>query len=159
MSPAITGGDCRLRVRLSRCVRRRLGDERGSSLVTFLLLAPIFVMFAELIVLGGRIGTTQGDVNSAAREAAREASLASGAASAATVIDPVVETALKDKGFRCQSRTVELGANTDFVAGGTVEVTVTCEVALSDLDLLSIPGTVLVEATAVEPIDLYRVVE
>jgi Flp pilus assembly protein TadG len=137
----------------------RWRDERGSGLVTFLLLLPIIVLFAELIVLGGRVATTQADVNSAAREAARDASLAQSEASASTIIHPAVDTALGDKGFRCQSPKVVIGAKTDFVAGGQVEVTVTCTVQLSDLDLLGVPGTIEVEATAVESIDRYRVVE
>ncbi len=134
------------------------GDD-GSSLVTFLVLAPVLVMFAELTVLGGRVAVTQGDVDSAAREAARDASIARSAESAATAIVPAVDTALSGKGASCRSRSAVLDPSTNFVAGGSVSVTVTCNVDLSDLGLLNVPGSMQISSTAVEPIDRYRVVE
>lgn len=133
--------------------------ERGNALITFLLLAPALVMFLELIVLGGRVAATKADVQSASREAARQASIAAGPGSAATVIGPVASTALTGKGVRCQSHTVALGPVTDYVQGGAVEVVVTCEVNLSDLDLLGLPGSLTMEASSLEPIEQYRVIE
>ncbi|MEP1122625.1 MAG: TadE family protein [Ilumatobacter sp.] len=139
--------------------RRRCDDERGDSLVSFVLLMPILVVFLELIVLGGRVATTQADVNSAAREAARDASVAQGLDSAGSVIDDAVDRALAGKGFRCRNRTESFGDKTNFVADGRVEVVVTCTVDLSDLGFLGTPGSIDVEARAVEPVDRYRVVE
>jgi hypothetical protein len=45
----------------------------------------------------------------------------------------------------------------DFVAGGNVTVTVTCQVSYSDLLLLPLPGSVTVSGKAVSPVDLFRV--
>lgn len=139
--------------------RMRYDDERGGTLVSFVLLLPILVVFLELTVLGGRIATTQADVNAAAREAARDASIAQGLGSAGSVIDDAVDRALAGKGFRCQNRSESFGPKTNFVAGGRVEVIVTCTVNLSDLGFLGAPGSFDVEARAVEPVDRYRVVE
>ncbi|MEM9133657.1 MAG: hypothetical protein AAF962_02500 [Actinomycetota bacterium] len=133
--------------------------ERGNALITFLLLAPALVMFLELIVLGGRVAATRADVQAASRQAARQASLAAGPASAAAVIDPVADSALTGKGVRCRSHTVTLGPATDYVQGGAVEVVVTCDVDLSDLDLLGLPGRLTLEASSLEPIEQYRVIE
>lgn len=127
--------------------------------MSFVILMPLLVVFLELIVLGGRVATTQADVNSAAREAARDASVSQGLSSATGVIDDAVDRALAGKGFRCQSRTATFGPKTSFDAGGSVEVVVTCTVNLSDIDLLGVPGSYEVEARAVEPVDFYRVVE
>jgi hypothetical protein len=137
----------------------RAGDDRGAAVIEYVMLLPIFVMFIELIVLGGRVAATHADIQSAAREAARQASLASGPGSAAGVIGPTVDTALADKGVACQSHTTRFGAGTNFVPGGTVEVEVTCVVSFADLDLLSAPGSMRITRSAVEPIELYRVVE
>lgn len=137
----------------------RFGGDRGSSIITFLILAPMMVMFLELIVLGGRVATTNADVQSAAREAARQASLANGPGSAPLVINPAVAVALGSKGFRCQSPSAIVGPGTNFVPGGVVEVEVTCTVQLSDLDLLSIPGSITITKIAAEPIDRFRVVD
>ena len=142
-----------------RSSRSRFGSERGSSAVVFILLFPVFVMFVELIVLGGRIASTNADVQSAAQQAARQASLASGPSSAAGLIGPTAMASLQAKGVACQSPSAVFGGGTNFVAGGSVEVVVTCTVSLSDLDLLSAPGSVKVTKTAAEPIELYRVVE
>lgn len=138
---------------------RRLGSERGSSAIEFILLVPIFVFFVELIVLGGRIASINADVQSAAREAARQASVASGPGSAANLIGPTANASLQNKGVSCQSGTAIFGPGTNFVAGGSVEVTVTCTVNLSDVDLLSAPGSIQVTKTAAEPIEKYRVVK
>ena len=40
-----------------------------------------------------------------------------------------------------------------------MEVEVTCTVDLSDIDVLSVPGSITVTRTAVEPIEKYRVVK
>ena len=135
-------------------------DERGSAILTTVILLPVLIAFMELVVLGGRIAGTQADLNAAAREAARQASVAQSRGSAATVIGPVVDTALADKGLQCQTPTTNLGLFTNFAAGGRVEVTVTCRVQVSDLSLLSLPfGERIFVGAATEPIDTYRVVE
>lgn len=136
-----------------------LDRERGSAVISFVFLVPIMVMFLQLIVLGGRLASTTADIQSAAHEAARQASLARGPGTADDVIRPIVDTALANKGVQCQSRWVILTPATNFVAGGVVEVSVTCAVALSDLDLLQMPGSVTVTRLAREPIERYRVIE
>lgn len=140
----------------------RAGDrrsERGMAVVEYMLLFPLFVLILELIVVGGRVAATHADVQSAAREAARQASLAAGPSSAAGVISPTADASLASKGASCTSNTARFGAGTNYIQGGAVEVEVTCVVSLSDIDLLSVPGSITVTRTAVEPIEKYRVVE
>ena len=45
---------------------------------------------------------------------------------------------------------------TDFVAGGSVTVHVTCQVLLSDLAFPGLPGSTVVQASATAPLDPYR---
>lgn len=137
----------------------RAGAEDGSEVVTFVLLAPMLILFFELIVVGGRLATTHADIQSAAREAARQASIAAGSATAGSQLQPAVDTALSDKGLRCQAPSVVIGDDTNFVPGGWVEAEVTCTVSLSDLGFLGAPGSFTVTRGATEPVDFYRVVE
>lgn len=139
-------------------LRRRFGDERGGTLVSFVLLFPVFIFFAELIVLGGRLTSTTSDIQAAARESARQASVAAGQDASAAVIEGAALEALVDTGFRsCENPVVVLGGQTDLRAGGQVQVVVTCRVFLADLGLLNVPGAVFVTRRALEPIDTYRV--
>ena len=128
-------------------------------MINFLILAPMLLMFLQFLVLGGRVANTQGAVQSAAREGARQASIASGPSSAATVIGPVAEASLASRDANCPSPIVTLGPATNYVQGGAVEVVVTCEIPIADLDLLGMPGTFTVTRSALEPIEKYRVIE
>lgn len=135
-----------------------LKAEDGSEVVSFVLLTPLLILFFELIVVGGRLATTHADVESAAREAARHASLASGLSTAGAEIDSVAEAALKDKGLSCVWYSAAIGNDTEFVAGGWVEVEVTCIVDTADLGFLSAPGSFTITRGATEPVDFFRVV-
>jgi hypothetical protein len=137
---------------------RWLSDDRGISMAAFLMIAPVLVIGMEFVAIGGRIAAATADIQSAAHEAARQGSIAQRRSSAAGLIEPVALAALADKGFQCRSPQAVLGPGTHFVAGGQVEVTVECTVELSDIGLLSVPGSVRLTRSAVEPIDTYRVV-
>ena len=133
-------------------------EERGAGTLTTILLLPMLIIFVEIIVLGGRVAGAQAELNAAAREAARQAAIAQSATSAEAVVDPVVNIALSDSGFECQSPSVQVDA-TNFTAGGTIVVDVQCQVQVSDLSLLNLPGSIEFHGSAAEPIDTYRVVE
>ena len=140
--------------------RRFRRSERGAGLLTGLILLPILLAFAELIVLGGRVASAQSDLNAASREAARQATVSAGQSSASMIIGPITETALANRGPSCIDNSATLGGGTIFERGGQVEVIVTCEVDVSDLSLLSLPFPSRVfTATALEPIDPFRVIE
>ena len=63
------------------------------------------------------------------------------------------ETTLRSAGIACGSTTVRVStAGT----GGTVAATVSCQVALSDLVDLSLPGQKTITARASAPVDRYR---
>lgn len=140
-------------------LRRRLADVTGAGVVSMLILIPVLMLLVELAVLGGRLAGARGEVQSAARQAAREASFAAGPASAPGLASAVAAGSLGNAAFRCNSPSVVVGGSTDFVAGGQIEVEVSCVVPLSDLSSLSVPGQVTITRSAVEPIDPYRAVD
>lgn len=144
---------------MNKSLRARLAAEDGAEAVSFVLLAPILILFFEMILIGGRLATIQADMASAAREAARQASLASGEAAAGVDIHAIAVDALESNGLDCRSPMVFLGDDTNFVRGGWVEVEVTCTIDLSDIGMLSVPGAVTITRSSTEPIDFFRVVE
>ena len=138
----------------------------GAGAASMILTIPIVFLVVELAVFGGRVAGARGEVQSAARQAAREASFAAGPATAGGLASTVANASLSnvkvgatDGLFQCVSPTVGLGGATNFVAGGQVEVDVTCTVPFSDLTTLPVPGVLVVQRSAIEPIDPFRVIE
>ena len=130
-------------------------DDRGSAAVELAVLAPAFVALVLLVVIAGRVSTVRGDVARVAGDAARAASLRQTPAAATLDAATAVDDARVGGASGCAS--VATAVDTArFEPGGSVAVTVTCEVDLADVALLAVPGRVRVSSTAVEVIDLYR---
>lgn len=119
--------------------------------VEVIVLVPVLFMFVLLIVAGGRLVHRQGEVDSAARDAARAASLSRSAGAAADAANQAVRMSMT----LTSCAPVSL-AGTDFVAGGQVTVSVTCNVSLSDLGLTGLPGSASVRGESIAPLDVYR---
>ncbi len=137
----------------------RFRGSTGAGVVSMVLMIPALVLIVELAVLGGRVAGARGEIQSAARQSAREASFASGPGSALGLANTVAGASLGNASFQCNAPAVIITGNTDFVAGGQVEVQVSCTVPLGDLTNLPVPGSVDIIRTAVEPIDPYRVID
>jgi len=144
-----------------------LRSDDGAGVVSVVLIFPVIIIFAQLIVFGGRLAATKADVHAAAREAARTASIAIGSSTAANNIEAAAMEVLDDRGILCGSPAIALtkndfrdpGDRADYGEGGpVVEVTVGCQVQVSDLTFLPVPasGYIEVSAAALEPIDAFR---
>lgn len=144
---------------MPRPERPHVADERGASPASVIMVLAIVMMFAELIVLGGRVAAAYGDVTVAAREAARQGSLAQYRGSVNTIAERTANANLGDSGRHCETPSVST-AGTDFDHGGHVTVKVSCTVNISDFSILAVPWpnkTFSVEAT--EIVETYRAVE
>jgi Flp pilus assembly protein TadG len=130
---------------------RRRRTARGSMAVEIVLLAPVMMAFMMLVVAGGRYVAVRGDVEAASRDAVRAASLERTAGAAESAAVDTAAAALQDVG-QCQN--AALSGN--FVSGGTITVTVTCEVSYDGLGLIGLPGSKTVTISSSAPIDLYR---
>ncbi|GAA2843697.1 TadE family protein [Kribbella solani] len=128
--------------------RRR---DRGSMAVELVILAPVMMAFIVLVVACGRYVAVRGDIEAASRDAARAASLERSRDAAERAADGVAAAALEHP-ERCQA--VELTG--DFVAGGTITATVTCDVSYEGLGLIGIPGSKRLTASSSAPLDTYR---
>ncbi len=131
--------------------------ERGTAIVIeLIILAPLFMALVCLVLLFGRMLNAKSAVDGAARDGVRAASLARSPRAAVTAAYTAVagDLAGPQRTF-CASWTVHTDT-ARFVPGGQVVVTVTCQVRLADLALLSVPGSKTITASYPAPIDRFR---
>ncbi|MEV8515888.1 TadE/TadG family type IV pilus assembly protein [Dactylosporangium sp. NPDC051484] len=145
---------------LGRVLARRwrlvaAGGDAGSSTAEMALLTPLLVMFLLLVVLCGRLASAQMSLDAAAGSGARSGSIARTDAAARTDAERTARDTLAAQGVTCESSTVTVTTG-GLHPGGAVTVTVSCQVKLSDLLLLGVPGSRTVQATATSPIDEWR---
>ncbi|MER5866343.1 TadE family protein [Kitasatospora sp. NPDC002040] len=140
-------------------MRRRRGD-RGSAAVEAAIIAPALVAFVLIAVAAGRIQSTGGVVDAAARSGARAASLARTPEGAQQAAGDAVLEVLRGQGVQCEQAEhppVEYGT-LDTPAGrlNTVTVRVSCTVRLSDLLIDAMPGSKTMSASFTSVLDHYR---
>ncbi|MFF8847615.1 TadE family protein [Streptomyces sp. NPDC015127] len=134
------------------------GDE-GSAAIEAAIILPALIMFICLAIAGGRIVMSGSKIDAAAEDAAREASIHRTAAAAQGAANSAAAKSLSDQGIKCASTSV--GVNTGGLSVpvgqvGTVTVTVTCTVNLSELLLPGVPGARTLTSTATSVVDQYR---
>ena len=135
--------------------RRLVTGERGSIAVEVAIITPAFIFLMLLVVFAGKVAEANGNVERAASEAARAASLRQDPGDATTDAQEAAEQNLSQAGVPCIALDTAVDTS-DFRAGGTVTVTVTCQASMADVTLLGVPGTRTFTARVVEVIDTYR---
>ena len=150
--PRPSGGQSRV---CRSSVRGRLRDERGAVATELVLLTPLLIVLLLFVVALGRLAGARINVDGAAAQAARAASIATTPAEASAAAQQTTTAALGSDHVTCV--TLKVAINTArFAPGGSVSVTVSCSVALSDLTGLSLPASEDVASTAISVIDTYR---
>jgi Flp pilus assembly protein TadG len=139
--------------------RLRAYDERGSAAIEAAVGVPAFVLFVALIICGGRFATAHQSLQSAASAAARSASIARDAHTAVTDAQTAATSSVTDQHIPC--RNIDVQVDTSAFSKqpgqpGTVTVTVSCRLDLSDLSIPGIPGSKVLTATMNSPIDTWR---
>lgn len=135
--------------------------ERGMSMsVELAILLPALVLIIAMLVGAGRLALARITVQQWADSAARTATLARDAQSAQSRSHAVVASDAGGSGLRCAGGW-QLTVDTSAFAlplgrEGAVRTTVRCPVAMGDLLLPGVPGTVVVEADASSTLDRYR---
>lgn len=119
--------------------------------VEIVVLVPALLMIMLLIVALGRYVSAEGDAQSAAREAVRAATLERDPVSALAAAQAAA-VASTPSSLTCEPARLD-GA---FVAGGTVSVTLECEISWSDMGFIGLSSTAGVTATSSAPLDAYR---
>jgi len=129
----------------------RARADAGSMAVELVLLAPLLVAFLMIVAAFARYVAVEGEVEAAAREAARAASIERSAAAAGTAAGRAAAAVLPP-GAQCTSPVI----GGSFTEGGVVTVELSCQVDLSDLGLLGLPGSVLLTGTSAAPLETFR---
>ena len=139
-------------MRRARALHRRLMSERGEGIVSALmLLAGVLIPLIFLVPLFGRVEQGRLAASQAARAAVRAAAQSPSAEAAQAAAERQVAAE------QAQTRTpLRLQLDGSFVRGGSLEATVTGEVALGRLPVLGDFGTIVVRGSARAPIDRYR---
>ncbi|MER6273934.1 TadE family protein [Streptomyces sp900105755] len=136
----------------------RLRRDEGSAAVEAAIVLPALIMFLCMALAGGRIVTSGAKIDAAAEDAAREASIHRTAAAAQGAAQAAATESLDDQGIKCASTSVSVntgGLSVPVGQVGTVTVTVTCTVNLSEL-LPGMPGARTLTAKATSVVDQYR---
>ncbi len=134
-------------------------DDRGSAAIEAAIGVPAFALFVGLIICGGRFATTHQSLQTAAAEAARTASIARDARSATLEAREAATTSVTNQGIGCVQLDVQVdtgGFTKQAGQPGTVTVTISCRLDLSDLSVPGVPGSRRLTATMSSPIDTWR---
>jgi Flp pilus assembly protein TadG len=134
---------------------RRRRDESGSVTAELVLLTPLLILFLLFVVALGRLSGARLDVDGAAAQAARAASIAQDPTTASAMAQQTATAALGLDHVACAQLNVTTNT-AQFDPGGSVAVTVTCVVGLSEFTGLRLPASESVTSTATSVIDTYR---
>jgi Flp pilus assembly protein TadG len=136
---------------------RAAGNETGSAALELAIATPAVLLILLLIVAAGRMSTAHSQVQEAARDAARAASLQRTLPAASAAATTTTDAAFADEQVHCTTvGTTTTGSFGTPGIGGSVHVTVSCRVPLSDLSILPLPGSRTVTADATSVLDTYR---
>ncbi|WP_405020238.1 pilus assembly protein [Kitasatospora sp. NBC_00070] len=134
--------------------------DRGSAALEAAIIAPVLVVFVLIVVAAGRIQSTGGVVDAAARSGARAASLARTPEGAQQAAGDAVLEVLRGQGVPCPQPVnppIEYGTlETPAGPVTTVTVQVSCTVRLSDLLIDITPGSKTMTASFTSVLDHYR---
>ncbi|GAB4005300.1 TadE/TadG family type IV pilus assembly protein [Nocardioides ultimimeridianus] len=134
-------------------------DETGSAAIEAAIGVPAFALLVGLIIFGGRTANAHEALQSAAADAARAASIARDARTATTDARTTATASVTNQHIRCTRVDVTVDTS-DFnkAAGvpGSVAVTVSCRLNLSDLAVPGLPGSKTFSSTMSSPIDTWR---
>jgi len=133
----------------------RARGDAGAATTELVLVTPLLVVLLLFVVFCGRVAGAKGDVVGAARDAARAASIERDPDSARAAGEATAGEALQRQAIGCATLNTSVDVS-NFGPGGTVTVTLSCSIRVSDLTLLALPGTKTLTSTVVEVIDVYR---
>jgi TadE-like protein len=138
--------------------RDRPNAESGSLTAELVLLTPVVVIFALFAVGLGRYELAREAVIGSARAAAEAAAVAESASQAQAAASTSAEPEVQALRNGCTDLIVDTNTS-QFDPGGSVSVKVSCRISFSDLLVPGFPGSTVVTAVQVAPIDPYRSVQ
>jgi len=142
----------------------RRSGQAGSATVELVLIAPLLVVFLLFMVFAGRVVVATGELEAAARDAVRAASLSRSPQAAWQAAQQTAAADLaQTRRVTCQQLEVEVDTarfqpqqTATGPTAGSVEVRLRCQLRLTDLSLLGLRGTRIVQRQATAPVDAFR---
>jgi len=132
-------------------------EQSGSATVEAVVVVPVLVLFAVLAIGFGRYEMLRAELISDARAGAEAASVVPSSEQSAVAAAAVAGPGGLQQGGMCESSRV-LTDTTDFLPGGMVRASVSCQVNLADLGVPGLSGIERLTVAQVAPIDGYRTV-
>lgn len=126
--------------------------DDGSVAAEVTITAPLLVMllvFVGVVIHRGVDARIR--IDHAAHQASRAASLERTPAAATTAAEATAAGSLASADVTCASLSVSTS-----IRGGTVAVTVSCDVDFRDALILGVPASRTLSATSAQPIDVWR---
>ncbi|MFD9356449.1 TadE/TadG family type IV pilus assembly protein [Streptomyces sp. NPDC060031] len=139
--------------------RWQRGADRGSESIAAAIVIPLLLMLLCTAIAGGRIVTSGAKIDAAAQDAARAASISRTQSGAQAEASAAAARSLDDQGIRCASSSTSVdtaGLTVPLGEVGTVTVTISCTVPLSDLLLPGVPGSKTLTSQFTSIVDAYR---
>ena len=133
--------------------------DDGSATVELAVITPLVLLVLALLVAGGRMVTAHASLDAASTAAARAASLARTPAAATSAAQSTGAATLHQHGVSCHDTSLHADTAALTTApgvGGQVTVTSHCSVALADLLVPGLPGSVPLTSEASSPLDPFR---
>lgn len=135
-------------------IRRRLTErdsERGSASIELVILAPIIAVLLLAVVAVGRVENARADIEGAARSAARDISISRDPEGAVDRARDTAAAMVRVGSPGCRSFNFQSS-----IDQARVTVSVSCVADLDDDNILPFPGSMTLDASATEIIDVYR---
>jgi hypothetical protein len=138
--------------------RLRHDEEGASEGLSLVLVIPSLIALIMILVGATRLALAGNAAEIAASSASHSAALQRSAQAGVASARSAAEASLAASGFTCLSTNTTVDssrATTNLAQIGYMGVTVQCTVALSDLTLLPLPGSMTVTRSATSPISAY----
>ncbi len=133
-------------------------SEAGSAIAELVIVAPVLMIMGLLMVLFGRYQGAQSSVYAAARAGVEAAVVQSSQGQATQAASGAVSSSLASSGVFCPSPAIGVDVS-GFAPGGSVSVSVTCNVPLRDLGLPGFPASKTITGSASAPVDPYKEIQ
>lgn len=132
-------------------------SDQGSVAAEASVATPFLVMLLVFVAVFVHRGVdVRIRIDDAAHQAARAASIERTPAAATSAAESTATGALSAAGVLCRSLSVHTTTHGMRLGGGSVSVTVSCDVDVSEALIIGIPGTKRLSASAIEPVDIWR---
>ena len=127
----------------------------GSITAEMVVLTPLVVLLALFVVAFGRLELASSQLDDAVRAAAQAAVIWPTTQQAQQAAAETASFTLNRDGITCSPYDVETDSS-NWHTGGSVSITLTCTVSLSQVAIPGLPGSHSITAHATAPIESFR---